>query len=56
MGILGNVGSLYMAILIILLVLGFGFLGLWLVDNIVESFSKSNKSNVKPKGSSVKAK
>lgn len=56
MGILGTVGSLYMAVLIMLLVLGFGFLSLWLVDYIIDVTNKSGKNSVKVKGTNVKAK
>ena len=49
MGILGNVGSLYMWILIVLLVLGFGLLGLWLIDYMVEVVGKNKESKVKVK-------
>ncbi len=56
MGILGNVGNMYMIVLIILLMLGFGFSGLWLVDYVIDSFTKSTKSKVNTKGSSTKGK
>lgn len=56
MGILGNVGNLYMVVLIMLLVLGFGFSGLWLVDYVIDSFTKKTKSNINAKGSSIKGK
>lgn len=56
MGVLGNVGNLYMIVLIILLMLGFGFSGLWLVDYVIDSFTKNTKSNIKTKGSSTKGK
>jgi len=53
-GILGNVGSLYMAILIILLVLGFGLLGLWLIDYMVDVVSKNKGNGVKGKNTILK--
>ncbi|MGE5416504.1 MAG: hypothetical protein ACM3UZ_07065 [Acidobacteriota bacterium] len=48
MNLLGNAGSLYMAILITLLIIGLGSIGLWLIKQAVESIS-SNKQN-KAKG------
>jgi hypothetical protein len=56
LGILGNVGNLYMTILIILLMLGFGFSGLWLLDYVINSINPSNKTNIKTKGSGTKVK
>lgn len=56
MGILGNVGNLYMVVLIILLMLGFGFSGLWLVDYVIDSFTKNIKSNTNTNGTKTKGK
>ena len=56
MGILGNAGNLYMVILIILLMLGFGLSGLWLVDYVIDSFSKNTKGNINTKGTKSKGK
>lgn len=56
LGILGNVGNLYMVVLIILLMLGFGFSGLWLVDYVIDSFTKNAKSNINRNGTKTKGK
>ena len=55
---LGNAGSLYMVILIILLIIGLGSIGVKLIDYLI-GFGKSNiniKSNVDVKSKTEKAK
>lgn len=46
MSILGNAGSLYMIFLIMLLIIGFGLFGLWLIE---EAFDVGQKA-INPKG------
>ena len=58
MGLLGNVGSLYMVILILLLIIGLGSIGLMLIDYLI-GFGKGNKkvvSNANVKNNNIKAK
>ena len=58
MGLLGNVGSLYMVILIMLLIIALGSIGLKLIDYLI-GFGKSNKkviSNANGKSSNIKVK
>ena len=50
MSILGAVGSLYMAILIILLIIGFGLIGLKIVNYVltIDKIDANLKSNKQP--------
>ncbi|MDF2522964.1 MAG: hypothetical protein K0R31_605 [Clostridiales bacterium] len=53
LNILGNAGSLYMVILILLLIIGLGSIGLWMVDYLLGFVVKSNK-NIKNSSMKVK--
>lgn len=58
MGILGNVGLLYMVILIMLLIIGLGSIGVRLIEYLI-GFGKSNtpiKNSVNIKNNSTKGK